>query len=219
MTKTRIDFRFIQIEYELWAIGQFLDIVEPQIKFLTDQDPLRTFAKLRAGSYDDADIDFATQELRERKKYVIPRFMRGSFLVALWACYEAGITELAAYRQSEIGAKIDINELRAGDFLSRARRYFDAVLSTSLDLIPERLSRLSDTYQVRNAFAHANGQQGAMSEKAWRRLEPALKRLGIPPDQSRGSGLVIPSETFLRQAFDDANGSLRALMARLRGSP
>ncbi len=97
MPKIHIDFRLTEIEYELWALGQFLEFLEPQIVYLRDQDASRTFAQLRESGWDhdEGEIQLAAQELSERQDYVVPRFMRGPFLVSLWACYEAAVGEVA----------------------------------------------------------------------------------------------------------------------------
>src|ERR1043166_7942291 len=130
MTRFSVDLRLIEIEYELWALGQFLEFIEPQIQYLHDQDRIRTFAQLREAGWDhdEAELDLASQEIRERQQYVVPRFMRGPVIVALSACFQAGRTELANYKKRELDAPLSLNEIRAEDYLKQARRYFEAVL-------------------------------------------------------------------------------------------
>lgn len=219
MVKIYPDFRLIEIEYELWALGQFLSFMEPQIAYLSDQDRVQTFAQLKESGWDhdEAELQLAAQELSERQDYVVPRFMRGPFVVALWACYEAGVGEVAEFVQHKQGALLGLKELRGDHVLTRSRRYFEAVLAFTLDADDARYARLADLLTIRNSLAHANGQRRAMSTEAWDKLTQALKRQGTPPDDYRG--IVILSGEFVRRAFEDVNASLRDLVNRARGGP
>lgn len=219
MVKIHLDLRLIEIEYELWALGEFLNYMEPQIAHLADQDRVQTFAKLREAGWehDETEVQLAIQELSERHDYVIPRFMRGPFIVALWACYEAAVSEIAVYRKRQQGATLDLRELRGDNFLTRARRYFDAVLDSALELDEARYHRLADLLAVRNALAHANGQRRGMSFEAWDRLTEILRRHDTPPDEYRG--IVVLSAEYVRHAFEDINASARDLVNRARGGP
>ena len=69
MPKFYPDFRFIEIEYELWALEHLLGVLEQQIAYLRDQDPVRTFAELRerGWEHDEGERQLAAQELTERK--------------------------------------------------------------------------------------------------------------------------------------------------------
>lgn len=215
----RIDLRYVDIEYELWALGQFLELIEPQIKRLQEQDQAKIFEELRqkGWDHDEYELQRASEELHERQNFVIPRFMRGPFLIALWACYEAGVGELADGRRREIGAKLSMQEIRGGDFLGRARRYFDAVLGIPLDTDEARYARLAELSIVRNSLAHANGQQCWMRKGDWECVSGTLARYGAPPGDSRGV-IVIP-DAYLRRAYDDVNSSLLDLVFRVRGGP
>jgi hypothetical protein len=219
MTRFSVDLRLIEIEYELWALGQFLEFIEPQIQYLHDQDRIRTFAQLREAGWDhdEAELDLASQEIRERQQYVVPRFMRGPFIVALSACFQAGLTELANYKKRELDAPLSLNEIRAEDYLKQARRYFEAVLQMPVDLDEARYSRLSDMLLIRNSLAHANGQRRAMSANAWHALTDALKRRCSPADESRG--VVILTAEYVKNAYTDVNACLRDLVHRCRGGP
>lgn len=47
----RIDFRFVGIEYELWALGRMLDVIEPTIARLASQDEHKTLEELEEGGW------------------------------------------------------------------------------------------------------------------------------------------------------------------------
>lgn len=212
----RIDFRYIEIEYELWALGEFLKMVEPQIQFLCEQDPVLTFKELRDKGWDDdeAEVDMALQDIAERRRYVIPRFVRGPFVVALWACFESGILQLAEGGREAIGAKIEMKDQKGGNTLQRTKRYVESVLGIPFDQDRSRYARISDLLRIRNSLAHANGQEHGMEPPKWRLLSEALRRQGTPPDEYRG--LVVLSDAYLREAYDDVCGCLRDLVLRIK---
>src|SRR5687768_6171751 len=115
MPKIQIDLRFVEIEYELWGLGQFLSFLEPQIQEIIRQDRRNTFADLkkRGWDHDEIEVGLATQELSEREAFIIPRFMRGPFLVSLWACYESALGELANFHRQRISARLAFADVRA----------------------------------------------------------------------------------------------------------
>ncbi len=218
MVLINFDPRFIEIEYELWALGHLRDVLEAQIVFLRDQDKLKTFAELKERGWDHDEVEWqlASQEFAERQEYVIPRFLRGPFVVSLWACYESAVKEIADYLQGRVGAPLTLRDIRADTELQQFMKYFGAVMKIPLDEIGDRLSFIDDLRLVRNALAHANGRQRAMPEQKWALVSTALKRRGSPPDDYRG--LIVLSADFVREAYDAVNASLRELVARARSA-
>jgi hypothetical protein len=212
----RIDLRFVDLEYELWALDHLRDVIEQQVQFLKDQDHLRTFAELKehGWDHDEAEWQLATQELDERQEIVIPRFFRGPFVVSLWACYESGIREVADYLQRTKKVVLNMRDIRAENELAQAQKYFSHVLAFSLDDSSDRLAFLADLKLVRNALAHANGQKRAMSPEQWTRVSKALARHGAPVDDYRG--FIIITCEFAKKAFEAVHASLHQLVTRAR---
>jgi catechol 2,3-dioxygenase-like lactoylglutathione lyase family enzyme len=212
----RIDFRYSEFHYELWALGHMLEIIEPAIARLSEQDEAQTLAELeqRGWTDDPAEIDLGYQDIRDKRDYVLPRFMRGPFLVALWACFESGVQAVARGLHKELSASIELRELRGDSFLARSKRYYQAILGLELDDDQARYSRLVDLYRVRNALAHANGLREGMSEDDWSRLEGTLKRHDVALDMRRGM-LVLP-RAYLESAYSDVDASLRSVVERAR---
>lgn len=218
MPVIQFDPRFIEIEYELWALSHLRSVLEEQITFLRDQDKRKTLAELKQGGWehDEAEWQLASQELDERNEYVIPRFLRSPFIVSLWACYESGVKELAGYFQKKTASPLAMRDIRADNELRQFSKYFDCVLKLALDDSIDRLSFIDDVRLVRNAIAHANGQRRAMTEDQWTRVSAALTRRSSPPDDYRD--VIILSPAFIQEAYDAVNGSLRDLVARARAT-
>jgi hypothetical protein len=210
-----IDLRYVTVEYELWGLGQVRQVLEATIDRLAREDEAATIAALReaGATIDDADVDIAYQDIAEKRDYVLPRFVRGPFVIALWATFESLIQAIARERAKAMNAPLGMSQLR-GDFIPKATLYFDAILRLPLESDPSRLIRLRDLYRVRNALVHANGNKEAMSEEDWNQLATALLRRGVAADGYRG--LVVLSPEYVASAFDDVSASLRDLVARAR---
>jgi hypothetical protein len=209
------DLRYVAVEYELWGLGQVLQVLEATIDRLAQEDEAATIAALReaGATIDDGDVDIAYQDIAEKRNYVLPRFVRGPFVIALWATFESLIQAIARERAKATNAPLVMSQLR-GDVIARATLYFDAILRLRLDNDPSRLNRLRDLYQVRNALVHANGNKEAMSKQGWHDLATTLLRNGVSVDGYRGL-VVLPPE-FVGRAFVDVSSSLRDLVARAR---
>jgi hypothetical protein len=210
----KIDLRFVDIEYELWALGHMLRVIEPAIEYLNEADERQTLSELEEAGLevDEADRDLAWQDVHEKREHVLPRFMRGPLLVAIWAAYESGVTTVADIRAREMGTTLLLKHLREG-FFERAQRYYGAVLGMPLDDDGQRRERLASLYAVRNAFAHANGRKDTMPADRW----DELKRTLAPSQISDWRGTLVPSHYFVAEAYDDVAASLRSLVSRAKG--
>jgi hypothetical protein len=159
MPEIKLDWRFIDIEYELWALGESLGFIGPQIQGLGDQERIRRFAELREKGWDEDEGERALvfHDLDALTSNVLPRFFRGPFLVALWAAYESAALELADYERNRLHLQPGPEEGR-GALISRVRRYYDEVLGLPHEMDSRRWDRLIDLMHVRNAIAHGNAQ-------------------------------------------------------------
>ena len=140
--------------------------------------------------------------------------MRGPFIVALCACYESVVREVARGLQGEMGVPIALSELKGESTLKIARRYFDLLLKLPLDQDKDRYDRLLDLYQVRNGIAHANGLREGMPPEVWLKLRKTLSRHGVALDDSHG--MVILPRSYVEGAYADVNASLISLVTRAR---
>lgn len=212
----KIDFRYAATAYEIWALGHMLEVIEPAMESLSNQDETQTLAELESGgwAHDDAEVDLAFQDIREKRDYVLPRFMRGPFIVSLWACFESGVQAVARQMHDEGNTPIALRELRGDSFIARSRRYFEAILEMPLDDDDARYARLVDVYRVRNAMAHANGSRESMAPEQWADLERVLAPHGVEFDDARG--VIVLSRAYVEAAYADVAASLRSLVARAR---
>lgn len=215
MTQLAVDFRYFEIEYELWALRHMLDVIEPTIEALSDADMQSTLDEIQRNGWEpgEGDAEMALQEVIEKGDYVLPRFMRGPFIVSLWACLETAVQSVATQRAIEVSASIRMNELRGETFLKRAARYFDAILGLPLELDEERLRRLTDLYTIRCSIAHANGLREGMSDQKWAELCNTMARQDLSPNER---DMVVLTHDYVTQSYGDVSGCLRDLLDRAK---
>jgi hypothetical protein len=218
MARVRADLRFAEIEYELWALGEYLDALEVQIKFITDQKRVQTHADLQVQRLhgDGSEAGLVLQELSELMENVLRRFFRGPFLVTLWAVYEAAITQIAAHLQREQDQALALKDIRGHTFLERANKYFGHVVAVPLHLSESIGAKLEMLLVLRNAVAHGNGRLGAVSKEAQKKIKYwSQQDSGI----SEINGFLLLSDEFLRNSYQLVAESLRDLIRRIRELP
>lgn len=219
MPRFTVDLRFVEIESELWALGEFLRVIESQVQYLIAQDEVRMRAELREQGlpWEDPDVQLAFQEHDARAKRVFPRFMRAPFLVALCATYESAIEELANGQAKATKRSLLLKDIQARSWFNAARKYFEAVLLVPMDENPERLTAIGELFEIRNAFAHGNGQMRSVPDSKLKRLEEIIRQHS--GEISIDDGLLTLESVFLKNAFANVDGSIRELVNKIRGGP
>jgi len=215
MARISVDFRFLEIGYELWALGHMLDVSEQQIAYLRDQDTVRTYSRLHHNARPDneAERDLEIQMLRERVDVVVPRFLRYPLLVSAWAVYEAGVTEVARYLADHLHARLKLSDIRGDDFLARASLYFTAVLNVALDSDLERMKRIKQLVTVRHAIAHANGRVAILKQESRASIKRmATEGIGI----SISEDFIVVEATFVGKSVAAATESIGELVDRAK---
>lgn len=212
----KIDLRYAGIEYELWALGHMLSVIEPAIDRLSEEGEMDILERLRRDGWEDdeAERQFAWQDISEIQEHVLPRFMRGPFVVALWACFEASVRAVARTMQAEAHSTNSLDDLRTPRFPLRARSYFREQFNLALDEDDARFERLTDLYVVRNGLAHTNGLREGMTPREWTGLQDALARSGT--DAGTFPLAVVLTREYVEQAYGDVIECLRSLLARAR---
>ena len=212
------DFRLGEVLGELDTLKRHLELIEEEIKRGEEVAKAELYANVRKLCLDEKDAERYYDEKAEEHHYyeeyyyqiefVLPRVLRGSFPVALFAVYETAVTEVASHIQKKRGGQISLDDIK-GDLLNRAKKYYKNVLQFELSSNNKRWERLTVLAELRNAIAHTNGRLD-MIEKNKR--EKILKIHGVKEEL----GFVIISETFLRETFALVKDDLEDLVARYK---
>jgi hypothetical protein len=209
--KIEVDFRFIEIEYEIWALQEYFATTERQLPVLIEQERKRIREELK--NADDETWDLVHQELYDLTENVLPRFFRAPIVVALWAIYESGTTEVANYLQKAGGHNLGLRDLKGKNTLDTARKYFDNILKFPLYTDESVKEQFEMLLILRNAIAHGNGRKDAVNENYWKKIQ-------IWENEGKGISSVGDylafSSSFVEEMLKVVSNSLRDLIGRTR---
>jgi hypothetical protein len=212
MTRITLDFRFQEIEEDLWILSEYLLLLENGLPLLVEGERRRI--RSRVHDPNDEVEESIAQYLEERlESGLTTRYLTASAVTAAWAIYEAGVTSIARHIREKREARLKLNDLR-GDFVDRARKYFVDVLRfdlhTSADW--EGLSRLAG---VRNAFAHANGRVADLNTDSRIKIEQWCKTDSYLRLEDE---CVIAEAGYAKSAVALVEDLLRDLITRTKAS-
>lgn len=206
-----VDFRYVEVEAELWALEQMLGGVEPAIKRLGRAYERSTFAELERLGWagDPAERSFAWQRTDDVRNFVLPYQLRSGFLVVLWVAYELCLGGIGV----ELAGKLGIGVSRRGFSPERAGARFKR-LGIELEPDSNRLARIQDLYAIRTAIVHASSRRDGMAPEQWNELLVIASRHPVRIDESRG--VLMPGPAYSTAAYADVAATLRGLVARAK---
>lgn len=119
-----------EASYELWALETYLDSMERHLPFAQDQYRLRGRQDLERykDSLHSQDVHPRLEEVEEFAELVLPRFVRGAFIVSLWAVYESALANIADYIQQKQDLQLSRKAVQGRDFVDKVTKYFADVL-------------------------------------------------------------------------------------------
>jgi hypothetical protein len=204
-----LDFLFLELGSELWALEVHLNALEEQIVFWQEQNPIGILPEKAKGLTED-DEEWIQSELQQHQaevKYALPRLLRSSFIVVLWAVYEAAVKELAEYLRRK--GDLKMSDLSGGS-TQQSTTYFEHILCTALYSSNEVRERLGRLQAVRHAIAHANGRLTEIKPGNRKTLNRWIKEdRGITEEH----GCLMLSEAFVRQGYADVEREIQRLIA------
>ena len=129
VAKIHVDFRFIGLEHELLSLAKYREVFEEQLTFLKDQERVRLRARLTSAEseMDDAERQFASEQVDLLVEEILPRFFRGPYLIALWALFESAIIELADYLAKKKQLLLKLRDVRGRDPMDKWNKYYSHV--------------------------------------------------------------------------------------------
>jgi hypothetical protein len=166
---------------------------------------------------DDEGRQFAGSDamhLESRlREGVTTRYLGLSAVVAIWANYEAGVKEAAAYFAKRREVALTISDLR-GSFVQQADRYFSDVLKFDLHPAETDPARLKEFSTIRNAVAHTNGRLSDLREGDRTFLQQLAKRK--PGVRIEEDDWLVVSFDYVLEMFEFVDALLTNLFERVR---
>ena len=206
--RTTFDFRLVGVLAELSTLQEYLNLVEESIKRGQQEAADKFDAILKECPDTESEYGVAFEDYRCRVEITIPHILRGPFLVALFAVYEAAVTEIARLIQKKQKQRTALDDTK-GHLLNRVKKYYKQVPNFELSKSNRHWQRLVLLSELRNAIAHTNGRIEMIRPDA---KEKILKNEEV----KEKLGYVIVTEAFLRETFELVNEDLRELVARYK---
>ena len=215
-----LDLRLVEANYELEVLDEHLDLLEKQFIDLSERDRLTTEAKLQtlANEVDKDEfhwhnVDEVRWRHHEFVEVILPRLFRGPFMVSLWAVYESTVTEIASHIKEDRGLALGLEDIKGGDFLSPAKKYYEHILNFTLCSDNQTWERLRILSVLRNSVAHGNGRFEMLRSNYQDKIK---KWSGQHDGISIHSGYLVVSGPFLRDTFSVVKNSLEDLIERYK---
>jgi hypothetical protein len=214
MGEVILDFRLSSIDYEVWALAQYLDLMERQFPLLAKAEKDRIKAQYGAASRrtDPDEYDVALQMADEMADRILPRLFLAPFVLSLWSVLESAIIEIAEFIRRQRSLDLTIEDLR-GSLLQRTKKYFGTVINYDFSLDDGCWQELQSLAAVRNALAHANGRIAAVREHDLVKLRQICATAeGLEIDGE----FILPSLKYVRESYRFVFGLLDDLLGRVR---
>ena len=206
-----IDFRLSEVSLELDILEDHLKHIKEQMVRGTESAKRELEATIKKFQ-DESDI--ACQHYEVYVDFRLPHILYNPFLVALYTVYESAVTEIACLVQKKKGQEISLNCERGGDFLSRAKRYYQRRLGYELSQNGQAWKRLKILLDLRNAIAHANGRFEMIDKTRRERLQKYIEEgIGI---KCHGIGYLVVDDAFLKETFQLVKSDLKNLVERYK---
>ena len=210
-----LDLRLLEVPFELDTLEEHLSMIEEQMDRSSESAKLMVNDVIKEQNLTPcaAEWNLIWQWHFDHVDIVLPRILRYSFLVSLYAVYESTVTEVADLMRKRVGQKISLYDIRGSDFARRADKYYNHILQFQLSRDSQIWERVIVLSGLRNAIAHTNGRMDRLNKRARERIRKwETKLTGIECD----TGYVIVSEDFLKETFTLVKGDLEDLIVRFK---
>ena len=197
-----IDIEFSSIMCELDALRRHLTLIEDEILEISREAKnrkKRSIQKIRKENLDpvECDIECGQIEFDHHQMITIdlPRLLRGSFVVILFAAFEATNEEIMRF----------VKEQRNSSKVKEGRKQMSDIFKDCKNESPDGVDNLEVLKYVRDAYAHSNGRFEAVNMKTQRKIDEYLEKdIGI----QIVSGFIVISKTLLQSLFDSVVNSI-----------
>jgi len=210
------NYRLIELSRELWEIARYREVLEQHIP------ALKMNAELRTAGRRPEDVAKMTDEeqisdlnILITAYGVVPRYYRGPFIITLWSMLESGVEEVARHVAARKAIDLQLSDIRGRTNRERWEKYFTKVLHWDLTFDQAMWQQFEELYELRNAFAHANGRVDRLTEGAKDKIQRwAQEKRGIDIKLD----MIFPSEEYVRGAVNLVQAELLKLIRRAEGT-
>lgn len=197
----------------LASIADYQEIVEEFLPLISEQMSLRFSARLK-GDEGKLTIDSLEEEVTTCKwlsDELIPGYLGGSVVIAVWAAFEQCINDLMEYLRNKEGIPLRLGDLREQNIRKKTEKYIHTATKNKFCFPFD----LYDIQFIRNAFAHHSGDISAMSDKQIASIkELERSKNGILLIEERQ---LVVQHCYVRDCLSRVDACLSALLEFLEG--
>ena len=203
---------------ELKDLQITLEHLEEELKRSADQIELRLRArhatlKTELHPEDKEDDKF---RLNHTVNVLLPRVVRGGFILTLWSTFEVTALDLAQYAYLERGLRLDSDPFKnKGSFIESLDRVFTKGLSVPAFPDNEIRQSLDELRLFRNALIHHAGKIEKLPMTLQRATVDEYAAIGLHLYSDMRHKYVVPKAEFTCRSFDLVKEYFRDLSNRV----
>lgn len=163
---------------------------------------------------EDAALDM--YELEVQVTHLLPKVLRGGFLLLLWSTLEACTKDLAVYASRQTGRALPNGLFRHSSFIESSEQAFASVLDIKAYETFDEREALARLAKVRAALVHHNGNVEALPEDLKNGNRLALESEGLNLEQDLHHRYFVATEEYVERHFVLVDRHLRGLSSRVR---
>ena len=186
-----------------------------------DATRLAESARLRAKHDDEKphpeDAAMEAYHLEVQLLHVLPKIVRGGFLLAMWATLEACTKDLALFASERTGTVLPEGLFEHGSFIKATEVAFERHLGVPAFTNTVEKAQLLRLARVRSALVHHNGDIRRLPQDLVAGGVRALEAEGLYVEKDLHHEYFVPTHEFLVARLDLLDRHLMALRARVQG--
>lgn len=216
MTVLKIDLRFVEYNYELYTLSDYISFVEDAIVNELKKREVEIDNKIKKYdlSYNDPEYSLLSQDKYKLREYFLPKFFINPIVVSLWAIIETALTFVAEYVRNSNNLELKLNDIRGENFLDRCQKYYKHILNFPILSDKKIYEIFYIVMKIRHLIAHCNGHLvNLKSEKDSRFSQNLLKQ---NKNISLYSDEIIITQKFISQVFEVVKKELELIFETVK---
>jgi hypothetical protein len=204
-------------EVRLDALAAVLGIIENQIDSARYAAVLKLRDRHELESIHPEDAEIDRYELEEQLTHVLPKTLRGGFVLALWSTLESCTRDLAHYASKHLDQQFPTS-LSSGGFVEGSDKAFRALFGFDACQSPEEREALKRLAKIRNALVHHNANITELPSDLKGGDVRKMEAEGLYKERDLHHEYFVPTREFLERNFATVKDHLYSLSARVKSA-
>ena len=201
----------------LASLASALTHVEEELERSAAQISVRIKAKhaILGDELHPEDRKYDEYDLERTTKALLPKIVRGGFILTLWSTFEVAALDIAEYAHQEVGRPLKADPFRKGCFLKNLETVFSKGLG--IPAFPDQIvyKRIDELRLFRNALVHHDGKVAKLPATLQRATFEEYAAIGLHQYRDIRHEYVVSGAAFSRQALELVSAYLISLAERV----